>query len=177
MTDARVLRSRQGLRDVLVALLHEKPLDQITVREIAGRAGVGYTTFFRHYANKEALLDDLAAEEIARMTALTAPIYDAVDARAACLALCAYIWEHRTLWAALLAGAPGVVRDEMVRQGRAEAAARPGGSGLPTELAVALAAAVIVELMGWWLRQAEPWPAARVAEVLDRTVISPELGG
>ena len=99
--DARIVRSRDQLRDALVALLHERPLDQISVRDIAGTAGVGYTTYFRHYAGKDALLDDIAAEEIARLTALTAPVYDSVDSLAACTALCVHVDRDRPLWRAL----------------------------------------------------------------------------
>ena len=54
--DARQVRSRHALHQALLALLEEKPFDQITVREISARAGTGYATFFRHYPTKEALL-------------------------------------------------------------------------------------------------------------------------
>jgi AcrR family transcriptional regulator len=174
MTDARVLRSRRALGEALVDLLHAKPLDDITVREIAAASGVGYTTFFRHYPNKDALLDDVAAAEIDRLTRLTAPIYDAEDSAAACLTLCRYIEAHRALWSALLTGgAAGVVREELLRQGRKAATARPRRGRLPADLGVALAVAVIIELVAWWLRQPEPWSAEQVAEVLDQTVIAP----
>ncbi len=41
----------------LLELLERQPLEAITIREITDAAGVGYATFYRHYATKAALLD------------------------------------------------------------------------------------------------------------------------
>jgi AcrR family transcriptional regulator len=171
-TDARVLRSRAGLRQALLELLELRPLEQITIRDIAANAGVGYTTYFRHYGSKEALLQELAEEEVRKLSDLTVPVYDAADAHAACVALCAYVDQRRRLWSALLTGAYGFVREAMLVHGRASAADRPH-RWLPKDLGVVLGVAVIVELLAWWLRQDEPLPAAFVADVLHRTVIAP----
>jgi AcrR family transcriptional regulator len=172
LTDARVLRSRAGLRQALLELLEAGPLEQITIRDIAARAGVGYTTYFRHYPGKEALLADLAAEEVGRLSDLTAPLYDPADSFTACLALCTYVDRHRSLWSALLTGAPGFVREEMQRRAEITAAPTPH-HWMPRDLGIVLSVAVIIELLAWWLRQPDPPPAAFVARVMDRTVISP----
>ena len=176
ISDARVRRSRAELRTALLHLLETKPFDAITIREIAAAAQVGYTTYFRHYPGKDALLDDLAADEISRLTAFTLPIYDSADPGPACLALCRYIDQHRALWSKLLAGgAAAIVKEELLRQGCEAASARGEKQLLPPELGIALAVAVIVELLSWWLRQPDPWPADEVAKILDRTAIAPLL--
>ena len=59
------MRTRRTLLDALLRLIEARPFDQITIREIAGEAGIGYATFFRHYPSKDALLQDLASGEIA----------------------------------------------------------------------------------------------------------------
>ena len=41
--------------------------DQISIRDIAAKAEIAYTTFFRHYQSKEALLTDLADDEAVRL--------------------------------------------------------------------------------------------------------------
>ena len=33
----------------------------------------------------------------------------------------------------------------------------------------------IVELVGWWLRQDDPLPVERMAEILDRSVVTPNV--
>ena len=97
-------RTQEALNSALLSLLEEKAFDQITIREIAAKAGVGYATFFRRYPDKEALLHDLAALEISELLAMAEPILYTVDSRASAQALCAYLWEHRKRWEALLTG-------------------------------------------------------------------------
>ena len=172
--DARVRRSRENLREALLRLLETTPLEQLTIRDVTAAADVGYTTFFRLYDSKDALLNDVAAEEIARLCDLCAPIYDAARSPAACLALCTYIDGRRALWSALLAGAAGFVREELLRQGKRIAAPRRGTNGaVPGDLSTTLAVAVMFEILAWWLKQKRPLPAARVADIIDRAAIAP----
>jgi AcrR family transcriptional regulator len=55
-----VLRTRDTLGDALVALMQEKNFDEITVCEVLDRAGVGRSTFYAHYRDK----DDLFLSDI-----------------------------------------------------------------------------------------------------------------
>lgn len=57
--DPRVARSRERLREAMVRLTIEKGFDQVTIREISEQAGVGFKTFYRHYANRDALMQDV----------------------------------------------------------------------------------------------------------------------
>ena len=54
--DRRIKRTQKLLQEALIALTIEKGYDAVTIHEITDRANVGYTTFFRHYPDKEALL-------------------------------------------------------------------------------------------------------------------------
>jgi AcrR family transcriptional regulator len=54
-TDRRIVRTRDTLGDALVALMHEKDFDDITVQNVLDRAGVGRSTFYAHYRDKEDL--------------------------------------------------------------------------------------------------------------------------
>ena len=53
--DRRIRRTRDTLGDALVELIREKPFDSITVQEILDRAGVGRSTFYTHYSDKQDL--------------------------------------------------------------------------------------------------------------------------
>jgi len=53
--DRRVVRTRDTLGDALVELMHEKAFDDITVQDVLDRAGVGRSTFYTHYRDKEDL--------------------------------------------------------------------------------------------------------------------------
>jgi AcrR family transcriptional regulator len=54
--DARVARTRDRLGDAIIALILEKPFDAITVQEVLDRAGVGRSTFYAHYKDKDDVL-------------------------------------------------------------------------------------------------------------------------
>lgn len=64
--DRRVRRTQRQLREALVSLILERGWDAVTVRDVTERADVGRSTFYVHYADKEALLvsgfDELHAE-------------------------------------------------------------------------------------------------------------------
>lgn len=173
--DARIVRTSDSLRNALLRLLDQKPLEQITIREIAAEAGIHYTTFFRHHTTKEALLDDLAADQIARLVELSLPVLDAADTKAAFAALCSYVDEHRVLWTALLTGgAAGTMREELLRVSRRLAVdLAPRDSWLPVELAVNCSVSLIVETLAWWLAQPpERFPPEAAAELLHRLIAS-----
>ena len=177
--DARSIRTREALRLAFMELLEQKTLDQITIREIAAAAEVGYTTFFRHYSAKEEILNEIATDQIHRLSALTDAIRSAQDTRISCLVMCDYVDEHRALWTTLLTGgAAGVVREEFIRASDRVAAERGVSTDwLPADLGVVLSVSVILEIFIWWLRQPDPLPAERVAEIMDRVMIGPAVHG
>lgn len=176
--DARMVRSRGALRDALLTLLEVKALDQITVREITHKAKVGYATFFRHYSDKETLLNDLAAQQIRDLLDLVVPVLFASDSRQTCLALCAFVDGHRRLWSALLAGgAAGAMREELLRGAKAIAAGHPARDDgrLPVDLKVTWAVGGAIDILTWWLQQTSHYPCEQIAEILDQLVVGPML--
>ncbi|MGC1424286.1 MAG: TetR/AcrR family transcriptional regulator [Terracidiphilus sp.] len=54
--DARVQRTRDQLGQALIALIVEKPINDVTVQDVLDRAGVGRSTFYLHYRDKDDLL-------------------------------------------------------------------------------------------------------------------------
>jgi AcrR family transcriptional regulator len=61
-TDPRVKRTRQLLQNALIELAQEKPLDKISVQDIAARAEVNRATFYAHFEDKHALLNYMMRE-------------------------------------------------------------------------------------------------------------------
>ena len=55
----RYRRTQRNLRQALIALLSEKPIDAISVRELAERADINRATFYLHYDSPQALLVSL----------------------------------------------------------------------------------------------------------------------
>lgn len=175
LKDARIARTDSALRAALLTLLEQKPFEQITIREIAAEAGVHYTTFFRHHATKDSLLDHLAASQINTLVKLSVLVLDEADSQSAFVTLCTYVESHRSLWSVLLTGgAAGAMRDELLRLAREVAPDfAPRTSWLPVDLAVSCMVNVIFETLAWWLKQpVDAHSPAQVAQYLHSLVLS-----
>jgi len=55
--DRRVRRSLERISRAFGQLIQEKPIDSITVQDIAERADINRSTFYQHFEDKYALLD------------------------------------------------------------------------------------------------------------------------
>lgn len=177
VTGTQALRTRRALREALLALLQQKPLERITVRDLAAQAEVGYATFFRHYRSTAQLLDEIAAEQITRLVEFTIPVLSARDTRKACLALCQYVDQQRTLWTALLTGgASGTLREEFIRLSIQKGPTKlPRRSWLPVELGAHFGVAATIEIISWWLKRPDELSPSQVATILDRLVVTPAV--
>jgi len=71
-TDRRTLRTRDALGDALVELMHERPFKAITVQHVLDRAGVGRSTFYTHYRDK----DDLFISDVEDFWEMMSSILD-----------------------------------------------------------------------------------------------------
>jgi AcrR family transcriptional regulator len=60
LRDSQAQRTRDLILDALTSLLADLPAEEISTREIAERAGVSQATVYRHYPDRQALLEGLA---------------------------------------------------------------------------------------------------------------------
>ena len=65
--DLRVKKTKRAIRSAFYELIKEKPLEKITVREIAERAEINKTTFYAHYETVYDLVDQLEQEAVAEV--------------------------------------------------------------------------------------------------------------
>lgn len=61
-SDPRVIRTRNLIQDAFFSLATEKDFDLITVKDIADKATVNRATFYAHFEDKYALLDNLVSD-------------------------------------------------------------------------------------------------------------------
>lgn len=176
LQDQRAKRSKKALQQGLLALIGEMPFADITVDDIAGRAGVGRATFYRHYATKDELIAQIASDEIERLVDLTLPLLSMADTRVSCLALCRHVDQHRGLWVTLLTGgASGVMRETFIRlaKERGPQQVTPVPVRIPVSLGAVCGVAITFEILSWWLEQDEVIPPEQVAEYLDQLAVTP----
>ncbi len=160
----------------MISLAQASPLDAITVRAIAARAGVGYATFFRHYPDKDALLADVADQLIREFLQRVAPLLEQHDRAAAAKSMCDFVLEHLAIYKALLAGGSGeTVRAEMVRQTMITMAAtrKRKLAGPFDDVMLFHLVSAILNLLTWWLRNLDRINAAEIAEIIERAVLAP----
>jgi len=173
--DARALRSREALRAALLALLQKQPFHQISIRDITKQAGVSYPVFFRRYASKEELFADLAAEEVRNLLSRTRPMLEHAQAADGIHEMCAYVQERKALWKALLTtGGASAMRDEFTRISSEIGQTGPRSNPwLPVSLASSFVASGILEILTWWLNQADDYPIANIETFLEYLIVRP----
>lgn len=172
--DRRIGKTRAGLQHALIALILEKGYDAITVDEICARANVGRSTFYLHYASKDALkrsgLDHLHQELAVRQQRVLAGEGE-IDRLGFGLALFEHARDHIDLYRALVGGKGGTIAIMEIREMlagfiRKEIMAESTGRtdrAVPPDLVVEYLVGAYVSGLTWWLdRGAEPSP-----QVLD----------
>jgi AcrR family transcriptional regulator len=176
-TDLRLLRTRRALRDGLLSLIGTRPFDEITVRDITNKSLVGYNTFFRHYASKAELVEEIVREEIQQLFERALPAIVGADTRKVSLALCKYVSEHRQLWTALLGeGAAPALKRMLITYALDRNVRVPEHQWLPMDLGAIFGVGATLDILGWWLAKQDEYSAEKAAELLDRLVLSPALG-
>jgi AcrR family transcriptional regulator len=157
--DRRVRRTRDRLGDAIIGLMQEKPFETITVQQVLARAGVGRSTFYSHYRDKDDLFLSDLEEFLEMMSTLILRRNEASNRVAPVRELFAHVAEMTQLRGALLAA--DKYRDflEMAQEYFARAidqrlvelpAARTVAPAQRTAMAHAFAGALL-SLMSWWL--------------------------
>ena len=67
-TDRRSQRTYHLVSAAFIELLVEKPYDEILVQDILDRAGIGRTTFYAHYFDKEDVLMSMTGQALKQFT-------------------------------------------------------------------------------------------------------------
>lgn len=174
--DPRNERTRSAIKAALVDLLASQPLEQVLVRDIVSRAGIGNATFFRHYRDKAQVLEDVARDFFDEASAFMTPALGERDNDEGARALCRFVDQHRVVYTALLTGgARGQIHADFVEKTAQQAFAliHDQPLRLPGRLAVVYPTAAIVTILAWWLGEAPDTPPDEVAALIARLVFKP----
>jgi AcrR family transcriptional regulator len=171
--DARAKRTRLALAEALMQLAPRVGADRLDVRRLVATAGVGRSTFYKHYADK----DDFFITSFAGMVAMfdarareTRPGYDTMlPARE----VFQHVEEARAFALSLISSGQ-FARTQAAREDKlrvvAEANLRrcyPGWTNARRqEMAVVLASA-FAGLMRWWIEAGLRQSAAHVADLYE----------
>jgi AcrR family transcriptional regulator len=177
--DRRVKRTQNLLAKALIALTLEQGYDAITIRDITQRADVGYATFFRHYHDKDELLQDVlevVLDEL--MHVFFASSYQG-DPSVDGLLLFRYVQQHSEVIRVLLSSGrassliqriiEAVTQDVLSRQTLVE------GGVVPEEIAAYHLITSSITLVQWWLDHNMPYTPERMGEIYHELIIRPTI--
>lgn len=179
--DVRVERTRRSLQQALVELARERPLEEITISDIVGRADVNRSSFYQHYSDKETLLADAldAAAEDAGALILDVEAESAEPPEA----LVTYLQhlEHNVDLYRRVFGPHGSAVAEARLRARIELIVRDGVThsgtsvfeGLPLDVVGAgIAGSALGVVQAWIARDPLP-PAETAAQWMWRVIVGP----
>lgn len=173
--DRRINRTRRELAKALVELTLHKGYEAISIRDLTERADIGYATFFRHYPDKETLLNSLLEETLQELLELVLPVSHQPEHSAT------LIFEHvqrkPDLHRVLLSlhGSEALMRkiyslgtENILKVNRPLPLAI-----VPADLAAHHLMASILGLIGWWLEHQMPYPPGRMGAIMAALIIEP----
>lgn len=158
-TDRRVRRTRDALGNALIELMQEKPFDTITVQDVLNRAGVGRSTFYVHYSDKEDLFMSEVDEFFASLSMHLSLSHDASDRVVLLREFCAHLTEARRFLDALTAsgkfrGHLELARGHFARGIERRLSELPQSHRIPAEKRAAIShasAGALLSLLQWWI--------------------------
>jgi AcrR family transcriptional regulator len=187
MKDRRIEKTEALLRGALGALIREKPYDDIAVKEILNRANVGRSTFYTHFAGKDALLVSCIHDLLrparrggwARATAkpqealvrFSLPIFEHVERHRRSDSANMGPRGRQVLHEHLQHAITRLIEDEV------RAALRGGthtARRASPDLLAPWIASTFVLVLNWWVESDSPLPAAD-ADALFRALVEPSL--
>ncbi len=177
-TDLRVRRTHKLLWEALMAELSERTFEEITVTDICERAMVHRTTFYKHYEDKYALLeqgirqmyDDLLAEEEHKPP----NAYSVEHPPPYFIRLFEHAAQHQHFYKLMLCG-EGIGRfQKLVKEYIAEVVSAkvrelpPSNQHLAVPIAMhaQFVAGAALSLLAWWLENDMPFSPHQMAQYL-----------
>src|SRR5215472_6370021 len=113
--DRRSQRTHRLVNSAMLELLFEKHYDTITVQDILDRAGIGRSTFYVHYFDKEDVLASIAEQQLALMVQQLST-RDAGQAIVPSLRLFRHVGERHHYFQSLMRGHAGEVLWQAVQE-------------------------------------------------------------
>jgi AcrR family transcriptional regulator len=172
--DRRIQKTRQGLRDALQALLHDKPLDKIDIQEITDRANTARVTFYRHYRTKEELLLDMIEQiyKVMEDQVSIISIEQIFDFRLSppSLPLFEFLAKDRAFYKKLFTGTvSGLVQQRLrhyiVYQITTRFSQSPRHANLPLFLISNYVASATIGNLMWWLADDLPYTPEHISQI------------
>ncbi|HKV42683.1 MAG TPA: TetR/AcrR family transcriptional regulator [Blastocatellia bacterium] len=183
-TSKRAERTCQLLRDALISLIVERGYDEVTVQHILDRAGVGRSTFYVYFRDKEELfrssLENMRAGLIHRWRTSLASESKPLGGLAFALPLLRHIDSNRHLHRPIVRGQSGMIFDRQMRLMLAELIRMDLAPGTDSsqkdvllEGTIQFLVGAFMSLLTWWME----YNPRLSPEEINRIFLQLALGG
>ena len=178
MTDPRIERTQRQLHEAIIALVLQQPYATITIRQIAAHAGVGHATFYRHYADKDALVLAVLTEMLGELKELLGA--SGGEWAAEGTLIFRHAAEKGELYRVLLQGeGTQAIFNHVLASGVADLLARLAQETPHTAVPLPVLAhhmvSGIMALIKWWLEHDQPYPPEQMGAMYAELIFRPYL--
>lgn len=180
--DPRIARTRRSLQEALFELARERGLDEISVADIAERAGVNRSSFYQHYSDKDTLLAD-AIDAVVEEAGAEIPVLAEISPEppAILVAYLHHVEENAAVYARVFGehGSPialGRLRDR-VQSIVIDAVAhshKEAFDDIPSDVLAAGLSGSVLGVLGVWLQRDPRPPVETAVQWLWKVLLGPQ---
>ena len=181
--DRRSQRTYNLVSTAFAELLSEKPYEDIFVQDILDRAGIGRTTFYAHYFDKEDLLESMTEQILTMFTRQIAPSSTSTSQRVVpSLELFEHIYQSpnqhlralmrgragEPLWEAMQTALSRAIEPGLATL---SAEAQRGYPPVPVPVVSEYLAGAFLTLLKWWLAADMPYPPDQMEAIFQQLAL------
>jgi len=176
--DRRSRRTRHLVHSAMTELLLEKRYEAITVRDILDRAGIGSSTFYAHYFDKEDVQIALLEQMLERFSMPLSQ--SALEQRfLPSLALFQHIHEHSQLLQTFLRvrtdekiwEVAQTALSQSIERTLMSSSAERSSSSVPLAVVAQYLAGAFLNLLKWWIEAEMPYSPERMDEIFRQLAL------
>lgn len=174
-TDRRVKRTEKLLMDSLISLSLQKGYDNVTIKDITDHADIAYSTFFRHYSDKPALLAALVGEAVNTLRDLLGNHSDEEKGKL----LFQHVEAHEALYRVIFSS-PGTshvlqevldeIKNELIKEYRSHPYIL-----LPPDIVANHIVTASVAMIRWWLNNDKAFSTERMGHIYNELIMKASM--
>ena len=169
--DHRSQRTYRLVSSAFTELLLEKPYDEILVQDIFDRAGIGRTTFYAHYIDKEDVLGSMTEQMLEMFTHQI--IHSTARQRVVpSLELFQHVYQaQHQQFQALMRGHAGEHLWEALQTALSILCAEKRSAPIPLPVISEYLASAFLTLLKWWLSADLPYPPEQMESIFQQLAL------
>lgn len=188
LNDLRVIKTRQLLKDALLALIKETDFDRVTVKKLTERAQINRSTFYAHFYDKYDLLEKTIDDELLSFVKEVAPkngeeLTSINIPKSFYLRATQYIYQHAEFFKIMMGenGIPSFQQQflQIIKRYMADHLEKfhpqPDEMRIPREFLISYVAHAYVGVISHWLESEMQYSTQYVAEKLANMTVKGPL--